>query len=292
MSCNSPVGQIEDLNEATFQAIAKIAYESAGLDLPLNKRAMVAARLSKRLARLAISNFEDYVGIVRPVDAPERRRMITALTTNVSHFFREPHHFSALRKTILPPLISQAQKGGRVRLWSAGCANGQEAYSIALTLLDVFPNAFEYDVRILATDIDPAVIGFARLGTYHASMATGIPPNLRDQYFTHDQFTETYSANQELRSICLFRELNLHKDWPMPGRFDVIFCRNVMIYFAFSDQGALWTRFQQKLQDNGWLLVGHSERLDSESAPELQLSGHTIYQRGQKDLQQLNTGKC
>ena len=205
--------------------------------------------------------------------------MAAALTTNVSSFFRENHHFELLRTTILPPLLDGARAGGRIRIWSAGCANGQEAYSIALTLLDLAPDAQNLDVRILGTDVDTSVVKFAELGAYHSSMMGDVPERYQARHFTFDASASTYVAKEDLRRLVLFRPLNLHGPWPMPGRFDVIFCRNVVIYFDAEGQSTLWSRFAEKLADGGWLLVGHSERIACTDAPDLSPRGHTVYQR-------------
>lgn len=278
MSQNGPLAPPE-MDGRTFRAIAAIAGEIAGLSLPSTKKTMVSVRLSRRLSRLAVSSFEEYLGIISVPGSPERRRMVAALTTNVSTFFREPHHFDALRSAILPPLIENARRGERLRIWSAGCANGQEAYSIALTLLELAPDAASLDIRILGTDIDPSVVRFAQLGAYHASMMTGVPTLLRDMHFSYDSSAQTYLASPAMRRMAIFRELNLHEPWPMPGRFDIIFCRNVVIYFDDKAQVSLWTRLKSKLKERGWLLVGHSERLVGKSADGLELAQHTIYQR-------------
>ncbi|MEM6896564.1 MAG: protein-glutamate O-methyltransferase CheR, partial [Pseudomonadota bacterium] len=268
------------LSEETFQAIAAVAYDVAGLYLPASKRAMVASRISRRLSRLALTSFDDYLDLISSPGAPERRRMVAALTTNVSTFFREPHHFDTLRMTVLPELLSAARGGERLRIWSAGSAHGQEAYSIALTILDLEPEAPDLDIRILGTDIDPSVVRAAALGAYHASMVGDIAPVQLTRYFTYDASAHTYVVTPDLRGLVMFRELNLHGAWPMPGRFDVIFCRNVVIYFDEAGQNALWSRFQDKLVDGGWFMVGHSERIPHNVAPELTPLGHTIYRRG------------
>jgi len=268
-----------ELSVPTFEAIAAIAYDVAGLHLPASKRAMVAGRLSKRMARLGVRDFDAYLAIIAARQAPERGRMIAALTTNVSRFFREEHHFEALRDRVLPPLVARAREGARVRLWSAGCAHGQEAYSIALTLLDAAPDANALDIRILGTDIDPSVVKFARLGAYHAAMMAGVDHSALSAFFTHNIASDTFVAGSALRRLTLFREMNLHGSWPMPGHFDVIFCRNVVIYFDPAGQQRLWARFQDRLVDGGWLMVGHSERIPEDAAPRLRLSENTAYQR-------------
>ncbi|MEM1150822.1 MAG: protein-glutamate O-methyltransferase CheR [Pseudomonadota bacterium] len=268
-----------ELSDGNLREIAAIAHEAAGLAIAPSKKAMVASRLSKRLARLGVSSFDDYLTLISRSDSSERRRMVAALTTNVSHFFREPHHFDALREVVLPPLIEKARAGERVRLWSAGCANGQEAYSIALVMLELEPEAACFDIRILGTDIDPSVVRFAQLGTYHSSMMENVQRDLAERYFQRDTPTDTWNARAQLLELTLFRELNLHEPWPMPGHFDVIFCRNVVIYFDKEGQKSLWARFQQKLTDRGWLFIGHSERVHGEASQGLELCEHTIYRR-------------
>ena len=265
------------IEDSTFDAIAAIAHREAGLSLPREKSAMVAARLRRRMGRLGISSFEEYLRLITDPDGTERRRMVAALTTNVSSFFREPHHFEALRAQILPDLLERAAAGARLRIWSAGCANGQEAYSIALTILDLAPDASSLDIRILGTDIDPSVVRFSELGTYHSSMMGDVPERMRSQYFVFDSFSNTFRAADALRQLVLFRDLNLHGPWPMPGRFDVIFCRNVVIYFDEAGQKSLWPRFEDRLTDSGWLIVGHSERIAEDTAPRLEQVAHTIY---------------
>ncbi|MEL6913085.1 MAG: protein-glutamate O-methyltransferase CheR [Pseudomonadota bacterium] len=272
-----PVGR--PLDDETFAAIAAVAHAEAGLKLEETKRAMVTSRLMRRVARLGLRDLADYVPIISEPGAAERRRMVSALTTNVSSFFREIHHFEALRHRILPPLLAAARSGARVRIWSAGAAHGQEAYSIALTVLDLEPRADALDIRILGTDIDPSVIRHAQLAAYHRSMLGEVPERLRQAYFSFDTSSETFLATAPLRALVLFRELNLHGPWPMPGRFDVIFCRNVVIYFDEAGQEALWPRFEDKLSDGGWLMVGHSERIPRAHAPRLEAREHTIYQR-------------
>ncbi|MEO0484313.1 MAG: protein-glutamate O-methyltransferase CheR [Pseudomonadota bacterium] len=277
MPTGAPDGR-QELSEETFRAISQIAHDVAGLHLPAAKRAMVASRISRRLTRLALPSFDDYLALIQQPDAPERARMVASLTTNVSNFFREAHHFELLRDRVLPPLLDAARRGQRVRVWSAGCANGQEAYSIALTILALDRNAPNFDIRILGTDIDPSVVRTAQLGSYHTSMVEQIPSDLLGAHFRYDPSSKSFSARSELRSLALFRELNLHGPWPMPGRFDVIFCRNVVIYFDEAGQESLWPRFQDKLMDGGYLFVGHSERIQEDVAPRLKHCAHTVYE--------------
>ncbi|TMV51130.1 chemotaxis protein, partial [Thioclava sp. BHET1] len=147
--------------------IAEIAHREAGITLPEVKEPLVYSRLIKRLRALSLRNFAEYCTLIASAEGTEERvQMISALTTNVTHFFREGHHFRHLEEEVLPALIDRAQRGGRVRLWSAGCATGEEAYSIAFSLLRLCPEAARYDIRILATDIDPQVLETAEIGLY------------------------------------------------------------------------------------------------------------------------------
>ncbi|MGH6955251.1 MAG: CheR family methyltransferase, partial [Caulobacteraceae bacterium] len=150
-----------------FRRIAALLHEGAGIALPQTKATLVYSRLAKRLRALGLESFRDYCALVSGDDgADERQQMIVALTTNVTRFFREPHHFDHLANAVLPPLLEGARRGAAVRIWSAGCSNGQEAYSIALTILSLMPDAAERDVRVLATDIDTKMLAQGRAGEY------------------------------------------------------------------------------------------------------------------------------
>jgi chemotaxis protein methyltransferase CheR len=269
------------LSDATFACIAEIAHREAGLFLPAGKQAMVRTRLARRLRALGLTSYEAYCEVVRaPVNATERGMMISALTTNVSSFFREAHHFDILRDKVLPPLVAGLARGRRVRIWSAGCSNGQEPYSIAITLRDAGlpPGA---DLRILATDIDPVVVAHARAGEYADHMMGGIDDGRRRRYFepVPGRDEVTWRAADTLRDLVVFRELNLLGDWPMRGRFDAIFCRNVVIYFDQDTQNLLWQRFAGALAPGGWLFLGHSERVSERNLHLLANRGVTTYQR-------------
>src|SRR5690606_9557236 len=152
-------------------------------------------------------------------------------TTNVTRFYREPHHFDHLRDRVMPGLAERARQGGRVRLWSAACSNGQEPYSMAMTVLSVLPEAADLDVRILATDIDPNMVAEGRAGVYSEETLEAAPSLLRHRWFQKARGPGQLSAHDTLRRLVAFKELNLIGDWPMRGKFDAIFCRNVVIYF-------------------------------------------------------------
>ena len=216
-----------------------------------------------------------------PAHRDERGRMLTALTTNGTRFFREPHHFDHLRDKVLPPLLAAAAKGARVRIWSAACSNGQEPYSIALTILSCMPEAASLDIRVLATDIDQVVLEAARIGRYSDELVAPIPASLRQRWFRPSRDnTADWLVGDELRRLVGFRELNLVAGtWPMRGPFDVIMCRNVLIYFAEETQAAVFARFAPLLPPNGVLYIGHSERLSGRATSAFRSEGITTYRK-------------
>jgi len=241
-----------------FLRIAALLRDDSGIHLTENKATLVYSRLAKRLRALGLKSFEDYCAMVAgPDGAEERRTMLAALTTNVTRFFREPHHFDDLRGRVLEPLAEAARQGERIRIWSAACSTGQEPYSIGLTVLRVLPEAADLDIRVLATDIDPVVVARAREGFYGEEAIAAIPIDDR-RWLSREP--EGWRAGEELRRIVAFRELNLLGDWPMTGRFQAIFCRNVAIYFEDATQKRLWERLAGALAPEGRLYIGHSER--------------------------------
>lgn len=263
-----------------FRQIAAILHSHAGIALNEGKAALVYSRLAKRLRTLGLRSFREYCALVRGVDGvDERQAMTAALTTNVTRFFREPHHFDHLRERVMPALAARAAAGGRVRLWSAACSNGQEPYSIALAVLEALPQAAELDVRILATDIDPHMVADGRAGDYADEALEPVPPPLRQRWFERTTVRGGlgWSAGEALRRLVAFRELNLVGEWPMRGRFDAIFCRNVAIYFDEPTQERLWSRFVPALAPGGVLYIGHSERVTGPAAAALRNDGLTTY---------------
>jgi chemotaxis protein methyltransferase CheR len=265
------------LSPADFNTIARIMLAEAGIALGDNKANLVYSRLAKRLRVLRLSTFKDYCALITsPAGEAERQTMIAALTTNVTRFFREPHHFEHLKAVILPPLLQQAKAGGRIRLWSAACSSGQEPYSMGMTLLSLMPDAARYDVKILATDIDPNVLQEGQTAIYPDSAMDSVPPALRARWFVNDA-PGSVRANEELRSIVTFRKLNLIGNWPMNGRFHAIFCRNVVIYFSNETQARVWSRIAPLLEPNGALYIGHSERISGDAERWLRSDGVTTY---------------
>ena len=266
------------LTRKDLAEIAAMIYSDAGISLNETKASLVYSRLSKRLRQIGLASFKDYCALVGSSDgAAERREMLSFLTTNFTRFFRENHHFEHLRKEVLPGLLTRAKAGGRVRIWSAGCSDGQEPYSIALTLLSMAPNAAGMDIRILATDIDPKIIAQAKAGIYDAQSIETVEAGMRKQWFTQTA-DKRWQVSDQVKQLITFRELNLMAQWPFRGPFDVIFCRNVVIYFDAETQDRLWRRFADQLAPGGWLFIGHSERLSSGVQPRFRGRGTTAYQ--------------
>jgi chemotaxis protein methyltransferase CheR len=260
-----------------FRQIATLVHSESGIVLPDTKANLVYSRLAKRLRAIGLRTFREYCALIEGVEgADERQTMIAAMTTNVTRFFRESHHFDFLKVKVLPRLLEGARKGGRVRIWSAGCSSGEEPYSIALTVLGLMPDAADFDVRILATDIDPEMLRRGRDGVYPAKQVGDVPVDLRRRWLKVSG--SDVETGPELQELVRFRELNLLREWPMRGRFDLVFCRNVMIYFDDETQNTAWGRFANVILPGGTLCIGHSERIAMASHP-FDLVGQTIYRR-------------
>jgi chemotaxis protein methyltransferase CheR len=267
--------------DGDFRKIAAMMHGDAGIALHESKATLVYSRLAKRLRALGLESFQDYCVLIEGEGGlDERQRMLAALTTNVTRFFREPHHFDHLRETVLPPLLAAAKAGGKIRLWSAACSSGQEPYSAAMTILALAPEAASLDIKILATDIDPNMVADARAGIYAENLLTGIPDDYRRRWTAPAAGRPgAVQIGDEARALITFNELNLIGEWPMKGRFDAIFCRNVAIYFDDSTQARLWSRFAPLVAPGGRLYIGHSERIGGPAAACFEPDGITTYRR-------------
>jgi chemotaxis protein methyltransferase CheR len=253
--------------------------DTAGIVLSEKKRAFIQGRLGRRLRVLGLSDFAAYCRLLEgPAGADERGNLINAVTTNHTSFFREPHHFDYLSKTVLPSVVGAERGGsGRLRIWSAGCSTGEEPYTIAITLREQHSLLRGWDVKILATDLDTNVVSRAAAGIYDAERMATIPKSLRMKYFT-DLDDGSAEVTDELSSMITFAPLNLLKDWPMKGPFDVIFCRNVVIYFDKPTQRRLFDRYAELLKPGGRMFIGHSESLMNVT-DRFELVGRTAYRR-------------
>ena len=267
------------LGDAEFEFIRHVVGENAGIVLGPNKRQLVQGRLARRLRELGLRSYQEYCEHVRSSGPEELVGLINALTTNVTAFFREKHHFEALASYMLPEAMRRNAASRRIRIWSAGCSTGEEAYCVAMTAADVVPPA-GWDFKILATDIDSDVIARAQQGVYPLDRVASLPSERLRGCFQKGTGAQAGKAivKAQLRTAVTFRVLNLLQPWPMKGPFDVILCRNVMIYFDQVTRERLVDRFAELLAPGGYLCIGHAESLHNSSAP-VQLVGRTIYRR-------------
>ena len=262
-----------------FRQIADMMNHDAGIAFAEAKAPLVYSRLVKRLRLLGVESFKQYCELVEgPHGADERQNMVAALTTNVTRFFREPHHFEHLKAHVLPDLLDEVRRGGSLRIWSAGCSTGEEPYSIALTILSLMGDAHRFDIKILATDINKRVLNQAHRGEYEESALGPVSRQQRAAWFVpgaERKGEKIWSAGKELRALVTFRELNLKADWPMKQAYHAVFCRNVVIYFEEHIRSQIWDGIASLLAPQGWLYIGHSERI-SLSGP-FDLKGYTTY---------------
>jgi chemotaxis protein methyltransferase CheR len=263
-----------------FRRIAALLYEQSGISLSESKVALVYSRLAKRLRALGLTSFADYCDLVDSPDGDaERSAMLNALTTNLTRFYREPHHFEHMRSQLVEPMAAKIRAGGRLRIWSAGCSSGQEPYTIALTILSVLPQAPDLDVKILATDIDSNMLALCRAGVYAQDAVEPIPAAQRDRWLERDDGRPGHwRMGAAARSLVTFNHLNLMSHWPMKGPFQAIFCRNVVIYFDEPTQERVWSRMAPLLDEDGRLYVGHSERVGGDGGV-LTGDGLTVYRK-------------
>ena len=253
-----------------------------GIELGDKKHQLVYGRLSKRLRALKLNSFKDYCKLLAS-DAGEAEigTALNALTTNKTSFFREAHHFEHLLAEVIPkaredsnPLVKK-----RLRIWSAGCSSGEEPYSAAITLKSNLRDLATWDAKILATDIDSNMVQHGREGIYAASTIESIPAHLRTRYLKAvTPGADQFQVSPEVRAMIAFKQLNLLGPWPMKGPFDLIFCRNVVIYFDKPTQMRLFDRYADILKDEGFLYIGHSESLFKVS-DRFELVGQSIYQK-------------
>lgn len=270
-------GREFNFTEEDFQFLRGLVTTHAGIKLADAKREMVYGRLSRRLRQLNLTSFAEYCAYLKENADSETGILINAITTNLTSFFRERHHFEYLTQT-LAPLLEKSNTNKRIRVWSAGCSTGAEPYSLAMTLREAFPSMRGWDVKILATDIDTNVLQTAMDGVYSEKDVAEIPPAQMKRWFMKgiDANAGNVCANKELRGMITFRQLNLLGPWPMRNQFDFIFCRNVVIYFDKDTQRKLFDRYADILVPEGHIFIGHSESLYKVSE-RFRLIGQTIY---------------
>lgn len=267
-----------DLSDEDFQRIRRLVRDRLGIALAESKRELVYGRLSRRLRALKLRDFGGYLQLIEAGDAVEMQHFCNAITTNLTSFFREGHHFEHLARQLLPALQRGRGSMGRLRIWSAGCSTGEEPYSIAMVLLENMAHLRGWDVRILATDIDTNVLSHAQAGLYGSERLEKMDSGRMQRWFQQGPDGQKFMVRDELKRLISFKPLNLMDEWPMQGPIDVIFCRNVMIYFDRDTQRQIVGRMAALQRPDDHLIIGHSESLLHVSK-QYQLVGDTIHRR-------------
>jgi chemotaxis protein methyltransferase CheR len=261
-----------------FERVRKMIYDHAGIALNPSKEDMVYSRLARRLRALKLNNFNDYLALLERSDSEEWEGFVNALTTNLTSFFREQHHFPVLAEHV------KQQRGKHpITIWCSASSTGEEPYSLAMTMVDVF-SSYNPPVKILATDLDTNVLAKAAAGVYSLDRVDKMSDDMVKRFFLKGSGSQAGFARvrPELRDMITFRQINLlDSTWPIRGPFDAIFCRNVMIYFDKPTQHKILERFAPMLHPDGLLFAGHSESF-YHAADLFKLRGKTVYELAQR----------
>jgi chemotaxis protein methyltransferase CheR len=268
------------LSRAEFDRLRELVREHTGIALSEAKRQLVYGRLARRLRALELESFGDYIALLERGDPVELEEFVNAVTTNLTSFFREPHHFEYLAREALPGIVRRSDGGNRLRIWCCAASTGEEPYSIAMVLREAQERLAGWDVRMLATDLDSQVLATAVAGVYSAERCQGVDPKRVARFFDKGGGAHEgkFRAREELRNLITFKQLNLMNEWPMRGPFDAIFCRNVVIYFDKATQRTLFERMAALQRPGDLLFLGHSESL-FRVTERYELIGRTIYRR-------------
>jgi chemotaxis protein methyltransferase CheR len=263
-----------------FEALRRLVKELTGINLTDQKRELVYGRLARRLRALHLRTFAEYRDLLASDGGKEISEFCNAITTNLTSFFRESHHFDYLREHVLQARAASRAGSRRLRIWSAGCSTGEEPYSLAMTVLETLPDLRTWDIKILATDLDSDVLAKAQRGTYATDRVRPLGPQRLSRFFVERRGKDgpVYEVAPELTSLITFRQLNLIHSLPMKGPLDVIFCRNVVIYFDKDTQRELFARVSHLQRAGDLLFLGHSESLFKVSESYTPI-GKTIYRR-------------
>ena len=258
------------LKKNEFEQMAQIIYSQCGINLEESKKIMLESRLGKRLRALNLTSFEKYIDFLTSSEGLEKEmvHMIDVVTTNKTDFFREPHHFDYLNDNVLPEFHHSSERTFRV--WSAACSTGEEPYTLAMVLQEYANHNPRFEYEILASDISTQVLQKASQAVYHPSRIVDIPDRLKKKYLlkSKDKINPSVRIASQLRQRVDFKHVNLmDRDLDIPGDLDVIFCRNVLIYFDRPTQLKVVNNLVQKLRRGGFLFIGHSESLHQFELP-------------------------
>jgi len=270
-----------EMSDQCFDQLRQFILEKTGIVLSDSKKEMLFTRLYKLIESGQVSDFDTLCEGIQQGKQVYEAFAINAATTNMTAFYRERYHFEYLADSLLPKLLNELGTSKRLRIWSAGCSSGEEAYSIAMTLLEFAPELAHWDLKILGTDIAIDRLEQAKVGIYRKSDLAPLTDAQRKRWFQQGQGEnqEKVKVKTELSEKVTFNYLNLFEPWPMTGQFDVIFCRNVSIYFGKESQVSLFRRFADALKPGGYLFIGHSENLYDVSE-QFKSLGQTIYHLG------------
>lgn len=252
------------LTDKEFNFICQYVYDVAGIVLNDSKREMVYRRLTRIIRERKLPSFSAYYQVLKQNSEQEKNYFINAITTNLTSFFREQHHFDYLNEIELPTLLDKNRQTKRIRIWSSASSTGEEPYSIATTVYESCKSHLSsWDIKILATDIDSDVLAKGKAGIYEERKIEDIPEKYKSEFFSKGTGSNSnmVRVSQKLQGLITFKQLNLLHEWPMKGPFDIIFCRNVIIYFDKKTQQELFERYYELLAPGGLLLLGHSESL-------------------------------
>ncbi|GAB2563630.1 protein-glutamate O-methyltransferase [Dyella jejuensis] len=269
------------LGDAEFQFLRDFVYQHCGISLSEQKRQLVQGRLLRRLRALGLRDFSGYCDVLRRDPDGELGDLASAISTNVTSFFREMHHYDLLVDELLPRWLEAKKNGGRLRIWSAGCSSGEEPYALAMVLAEALERTgSKVDARILATDLSPQALEQARAGTYALERMGGVSEARRNRWFLRGEgsYEGLACVHPRLRELVTIQPLNLLHEWPMRGPFDAIFCRNVVIYFDKPTKQRLFDRYAGLLEQGGYLFLGHSESMYGLS-DSFELVGRTVYRK-------------
>ena len=260
---------VRPITDQEFSLFQKLIHEKAGIYLAPAKRALVDSRLAKRVRELGLHSFAAYYHhVVEERDGTELIKLLDRISTNETHFFREPRQFEFLAQRVFPDWTARVAAGlrsRRIRVWSAGCSTGEEPYSIAMALWEHFPPSAGWDNEILATDLSTRALDCARAAIWPIAKAKEIPPEYLKRFMLKGIGAQAgnMKAGSEIRSIVRFQRLNLNDDaYPVSGGFDLIFCRNVLIYFDGPARLRVINRLLNQLAPGGYFFVGHAESLN------------------------------
>jgi chemotaxis protein methyltransferase CheR len=268
-----------ELSDAVFDRLRELVRLHTGIALAASKRELVYGRLARRLRALQLRSFADYCALIEGGPAEEIQELTNAITTNLTSFFRENHHFQQLAAEIFPQIEAHRALPKRMRVWSAGCSTGEEPYSIAVVMREALAHLRDWDVKLLATDIDTKVVNTASAGVYPDDRFKGVSPERIRRWFAPAAGRPNHNeASRDLKSLITFKQLNLFDSWPMKGPFDLIFCRNVVIYFDKETQRSLFERMAELQEPGAWLIIGHSESLFNVT-DRYKLVSRTVYRR-------------